>query len=43
MMKPIFSPTPENLDNPEKFVFSGLSVFSSASRKKKRIADLEFA
>ena len=35
-----FSPTPENLDNPEKIVFSGLSGVSSASRKKW-IADLE--
>ena len=35
-----FRPTPENFDNPEKFVFSGLSEFSSAGRKK-RIADLE--
>ena len=35
-----FSPTPENLDNPENLVFSGLSGFSSAGRKKW-IADLE--
>ena len=35
-----FSQTPENLDNPEKFVFSGLSGFSSAGRKKW-ISDLE--
>ena len=35
-----FSPTPENLDNPEKSVFSRLSGVSSADRKK-RIADLE--
>ena len=42
MLKSIFfSPPPENLDNPEKIVFSGLSEFSSAGRKKKRIADLE--
>ena len=34
-----FSPTPENLDNPEK-LFSELSGFSSADRKK-RIVDLE--
>ena len=34
------SPTPENLDYPEKIVFSGLSGFSSAGRKKW-IADLE--
>ena len=37
---PFFSPTPENLDNPEKIIFSGLSGFSSAGRKKW-IADLE--
>ena len=30
----------ENLDNPEKFVFSGLLGFSSAGRKKW-IADLK--
>ena len=35
-----FSQTPENLDNPEKLVFSGLSEFSSASQKKC-ISDLE--
>ena len=35
-----FSQTPENLDNPEKLVFSGLSGFSSAGRKKW-ISDLE--
>ena len=41
MLKSIFfSPTPENIDNPEKFAFSGLSGFSSAGRKKW-IADLE--
>ena len=41
MLKSIYflSPTPENLDNPERFVFSGLSGFSSAGRKKL-IADL---
>ena len=41
MLKSIFfSPTPENLDNPEKSLFSGLSGFSSADQKK-RIVDLE--
>ena len=44
MLKSIlFSPTPENLNNPdspEKLIFSGLSEFSSAGRKKW-IADLE--
>ena len=41
MLKSIFySPTPKNLDNPEKFVFPELSKFSSAGRKKW-IADLE--
>ena len=35
MLKSIFFIlTPENLNNPEKIPFSGLSVFSSAGRKK---------
>ena len=43
MLKSIFlvrHRIPENLDNPEKLVFSGLSGFSSAGRKKW-ISDLE--